>query len=152
MIKDFSNNPYSDKYSTPRRNGKICFDYKFENGDEFQMCENEIKYKNSIYTVSNTYRNKFVNLCNEIAQKGRTRPSGSRYSSKTKTEDPNKDRYNKLMDNIRLREQQLKKMSSVDPERTALENELDNYKRAAKRMKDRFQFENIKTFGGWFKV
>lgn len=150
LIKDFSNNPYSDKYSTPRRNGKICFDYKFENGDEFQMCENEIKYKNSIYTVSNTYRNKFVNLCNEIAQKGKTRPSGSRYSSKS--EDPNKDRYNKLMDNIRLREQQLRKMSSVDPERTALENELDNYKRAAKRMKDRFQFENIKTFGGWFKV
>lgn len=167
IVKDFSNNPYSDKYSTPRRNGKVCFDYKFENGDTFDMCDDQINYKGSTYTVGITYRNKFVNLCNEIVGKVRPRPGGSkswsggrssgsssggsRYSSKTKSDDPNKDRYNKLMDNIRLREEQLKKMSKTDSERTALENELDNYKRAAKRMKDRYQFENIKTFSGFFR-
>lgn len=167
IVKDFSNNPYSDKYSTPRRNGKVCFDYKFENGDTFDMCDDQINYKRSTYTVGLIYRNKFVNLCNEIVGKGRPRPggskswsgssssgsssSGSRYSSKTKSDDPNRDRYNKLMDNIRLREEQLKKMSKTDSERPALENELDNYKRAAKRMKDRYQFENIKTFSGFFR-
>jgi hypothetical protein len=164
IVKDFSNNPYSDKYSTPRRNGKVCFDYKFENGDTFDMCDNKINYKNSTYTVGLIYRNKFVNLCNEIVEKGRTRPggskswsggsssgSGSRYSSKTKSNDPNRDRYDKLMDNIKLREQQLRKMSKTDPERSALENELDNYKRAAERMKTRHKFENIKSFVGFFK-
>jgi hypothetical protein len=164
IVKDFSNNPYSDKYSTPRRNGKVCFDYKFENGDTFDMCDNKINYKNSTYTVGLIYRNKFVNLCNEIVGKGRTRPggskswsggsssgSGSRYSSKTKSNDPNRDRYDKLMDNIKLREQQLRKMSKTDPERSALENELDNYKRAAERMKTRHKFENIKSFVGFFQ-
>jgi hypothetical protein len=163
IVKDFSNNPYSDKYSTPTRNGKVCFDYKFENGDTFDMCDDRINYKNSSYTVGTLYRNKFVSLCNEISGKGRTRPggskswssgssSGSRYSSKTKSDDPNKDRYDKLMDNIKLREEQLKRMSKTDPDRGALENELDNYKRAAKRMKDRHKFENIKSFiGFWVK-
>ncbi len=160
LVKDFSSNPYSDKYSTPKRNGNVCFDYRFENGDKFSICGNKIDYKNSLYTLGSLYRNKFVNLCNEIGSKGRTRPSGqkswssnssgSRYSSKTKSVDPNKDRYDKLMDNIKLREEQIRKMSKTDSERTALENELDNYKRAAKRMKDRYQFENIKSFRGFF--
>ena len=43
-------------------------------------------------------------------------------------------RFNKLNDNIKLREEQLKKMSKTDPERTALENELDNFKIALQRL------------------
>lgn len=145
IVNDFTKNPYRDKYSTPTRNGKVCFDYKFENGDTFEMCDNEIKYKGSIYTVGNFFRNKFINLCNEIVEKvGNTRPGGSKSwssgsssggssssgsKSKAKSNDPNRDRYDKLNDNIKLREEQLKKMSKTDPERTALENELDNYKR-----------------------
>jgi hypothetical protein len=154
IVKDFSNNPYSDKYSTPRRNGLVCFDYTFENGDKFSICGNEIKYKNYTYKVGSFYRDKFIGLCNEIGKKGRQRPgrnNSNRTSSsyRKKSDDPNKDRYDKLMDNIKLREQQLRKMSKTDTERTALENELDNYKRAAKRLKDRYKFENIKSFIGF---
>ena len=68
-----------------------------------------------------------------------------------KSDDPNRARYDKLVDNIKLREEQLKKMSKTDKERTALENELDNYKRAAERMKTKHKFENIKSFIGFFK-
>ena len=150
MVRDFSNNPYNDKFSTPRRNGNVCFDYRFENGDTFKMCENEITWGGGIYTVGLTWRNKFVSLCNEISSKARQRPGGSKSSSgsssRTRTTDPNRDRYDKLVDNIKLREQQLKVMSKTDPQRSALENELDNYKRAAKRMKDRYQFEHLSYF------
>jgi hypothetical protein len=167
IVKDFSSNPYNDKYSTPIRNGNVCFDYKFENGDTFEMCGNKINYKKSTYTVGTTSKDRFVKLCNNISQHGRKRPggskswssgsgsgssdSGSRYSSKTKSDDPNRARYDKLVDNIKLREEQLKKMSKTDKERTALENELDNYKRAAERMKTKHKFENIKSFIGFFK-
>lgn len=154
LVSDFSNNPYTDKYSTPKKFGRVCFHYKFENGDTFEMDENEIKYKNSIYTVGIFYRNKFVSLCNEIVSKGRTRPGGSKYwsggssssGSKQKSNDPNRDRFDKVKDNIKLREEQLRKMSKTDPQREALENELDNLKRALKRMKDRYQFEHITNY------
>jgi hypothetical protein len=167
IVKDFSNNPYFDKYSTQIRNGNVCFDYKFENGDTFNICGYKITYKKSTYTVGTTSKDRFVKLCNNISQHGRKRPggskswssgsgsgssdSGSRYSSKTKSDDPNRARYDKLVDNIKLREEQLKKMSKTDKERTALENELDNYKRAAERMKTKHKFENIKSFIGFFK-
>lgn len=161
LVSDFSNNPYTDKYSTPKKFGRVCFHYKFENGDTFEMDENEIKYKNSIYTVGIFYRNKFVSLCNEIISKGRTRPGGSSSGSsssgynyykqkskhyKQKSNDPNRDRFDKVKDNIKLREEQLRKMSKTDPQREALENELDNLKRALKRMKDRYQFEHITNY------
>jgi hypothetical protein len=150
LISDFSSNPYNDKIETPRENGEICFSYTFENGDRFKMCNGTIEYKNSIYTVGLIYRNKFISLCNEFTSKARTRPGGRKtYSSekaKRTYDDPNRDRYEKLKDNIKLREEQLKKMSKFDSERNALENELDNYKRALKRMKDRYQFEHLKNY------
>jgi hypothetical protein len=150
LISDFSNNPYNDKINTPTENGVICFDYTFENGDKFKICNNTIEYKNYTFTVGVIYRNKFISLCNEMTSKARTRPGGRKYQDSQKSkrtyDDPNRDRYEKLKDNIKLREEQLKKMSKYDPERPALENELDNYRRALKRIKDKYQFEHIVNY------
>ena len=54
-------------------------------------------------------------------------------------------RFNKLNDNIKLREEQLKKMSKTDPERTALENELDNFKIALQRLNNDSEIAVTKT-------
>jgi len=151
LIKDFSSNQYEDKYRTERENGDVCFIYKFENGDNFKMCDNKITYKDSIYTVGLIFRNKFISLCNEIISKGKKRPGGRKtYSNSSKSkrtyDDPNRDRYEKLKDNIKLREEQIRNMSNSDPEKEYLNNELSNYKRALKRMKDRYKFEHVISF------
>jgi hypothetical protein len=153
IVKDFSNNPYDDKIKTPRENGEICFIYTFEQGDTFKMRDNVITYGGSIYTVSLTQRNRFIGLANEISSKSRKRPTqqGSKTgyqqgAKKTHSDNPIYDRYTKLKDNIKLRQEQLNKMSKSDPERSALENELENYKKAAERMKNRHKFENLVSF------
>lgn len=148
LVDDFSSNQYNDKYETSRENGNVCFIYTFENGDDFKMCDNKITYKNSKFTVGLIYRNKFISLCNEIAGKGKRRPGGRKSYSKSKRtyDDPNRNRYEKLKDNIKLREEQINKLPKLDSERKFLENELDNYKRALKRMKDKYQFEHIINF------
>lgn len=158
LQSDFFSAPYNDKIETPREGGKVCFKYRFENGHTFKICGDKVQYTDDkyirTYTISLIFRAKFVNLCNLISSNSRTRPSSGSSSSggyksggsKRKYDDPNKDRYEKLKDTIRLREEQLKKMSNSDPDRKPLENELDNYKRALKRMKDKYKFEHVVSY------
>ena len=149
---------------TPRENGEVCFIYTFEQGDTFKIRDNKIIYANSIYTVSSIQRNRFIGLANDITAKARRRPtqqgsnkggSNTGYqqgSKKAHSDNPMYDKYTKLKDNIKLREEQLNKMSKNDPERSALQNELDNYKRATNRMKDKYKFENLFTFHSFIRM
>ena len=43
-------------------------------------------------------------------------------------------------------------MSDSDPNKEQLKNELDNYKRAAQRMKDKYKFEHITGFENYKKI
>jgi chromosome segregation ATPase len=161
MIRDFSNNPYSDKYHTKTVDGLTTFHYTFENGNTISIGDdNTIRYENVTYTVSTTYRSKFIKLANEIIDKGRSRPSGyggkksgGRYyggSSKAKSNKyashPKGNVYETIKDTIKSREDQLKKMSKTDPERVSLQNELDAAKRRLKEMQDKYKFENLVGF------
>jgi len=174
IVRDFRNNPYSDKYDTPNVNGVITFKYRFENGFTFEMNGNKISYIDDkfrySYTVSFLWRNKFVQLANEIINKGRNRPTSSDsgksnqnykkndykksepYKETPKTGNPQRDRYNLLNDKIRIREEQLNKMSKNDPDRISLQNELDTYKRLRDKIKMQNKFENLKTFDLFFEV
>jgi hypothetical protein len=160
IIRDFQNNPYEDKFDTPTVGGKTTFKYRFENGWTFEMNGNEIiytddKYRHG-YTVGLVWRNKFVQLANEIIAKGKRRPtssSGSQSGHQKKSEpfretpktgNPIKDKYNTLNDKIKLREEQLRKMKPNDPDRTALENELNAYKRVRDKIKKEYKFEKLK--------
>lgn len=162
IVRDFQNNPWSDKYSTPTVGNKTAFKYRFENGWTFDMVDNDITYVDDKYrhgyTVGLIWRNKFVDLANEIIRKGKRRPTtgGSSYGSQSgyqkksepfretpKTGNPQKDKYNLLNDKIKLREEQLRRMKPNDPDRTSLENELNNYKRVRDKMKREYKFEKL---------
>jgi len=173
IIQDFQNNPWEDKFSTPKVGDKTTFKYRFENGCTFEVNDNQIVYSDGeyrrVYTVGLTWRNKFAQLANEIIVKGKRRPTSGRSSSGSsgsgqsgyqnksepfrespKTGNPQRDKYNLINDKIKLREDQLRKMKSNDPDRTSLENELNSYKRVRDKMKNEHKFENLKTFEGFF--
>lgn len=155
LMNDFKYNPYDDKYDTVSNNGKITFKYRFENGQTFEMFDNSIvyidnKYKHG-YKVGLTWRNKFVGLCNNIINSGKSRPSQnynnqnkSTYKESPKSGNPQKDKYNLINDKIKLREEQLKGMSKTDTNRQGLENELRAYKRVRDKMKAEYKFEGLK--------
>lgn len=165
MVRDFSSYPYDDKYETPWVGSRVTFKYKFENGSTFEMDENRIIYDDGSYRhsyrVNISIRSKFVGLANEIISKGKRRPRSSSsdwnkskqdykksepFKETPKTGNPQRDKYNLLNDKIRLREDQLSKMSKNDPNREALKNELDTYKRVRDKIKIENKFENLKTF------
>ena len=159
IVRDFQNNPWSDKFDTPTVGGKTTFKYRFENGWTFEMTGNEIiytddKYRHG-YTVGLIWRNKFVQLANEIIAKGKRRPTSSSgksgqdykksepFRETPKTGNSQRDKYNTLNDKIKLREEQLRKMKPNDPDRTALENELNAYKRVRDKIKKEHKFEKL---------
>jgi hypothetical protein len=157
MLSDFRKYPYRDKFSTPRINGNIAFHYTFENGKVVKIEGNKI-YWNSVipYTVGTIILNRFVTLANEMIQKSKNRPNGYKQSNsgqsqraqqrKSHTGHPKEPLYNTLKQTIKQREEQLGKMSKTHPDRTPLENELENAKRKLQDMKDKYQFEHLVLF------
>ena len=85
MISDFSSARYSDKITTPQRNGKTAFYYTFENGKIMRMYKNAndnrycLEWEGHIYTLGLVWSGKFINLANEMTDKGGTRPRRSGY-------------------------------------------------------------------------
>jgi hypothetical protein len=85
MISDFRTNPYSDKITTPQRNGKTACYYTFENGKILKIYKNTtdnrfcLEWETHIYTIGLEWSAKFIKLCNEMIDKGRTRPQRSGY-------------------------------------------------------------------------
>jgi hypothetical protein len=158
MVSDFSRYPYSDKISTPNVNGEVAFHYTFEDGRKVKIEGNKIHWGNVIYTVGNFTRIRFVKLANEMIRKSRTRPNtgGSKQSNsgqsqraqqrKSHTGHPKEPLYNTLKQTIKQREEQLKKMSKTDPDRSSLENELENAKKKLQDMRIKYQFEHLVLF------
>jgi hypothetical protein len=85
IISDFSANRYSDKISTPQRNGKTACYYTFENGKVIKIYKNTtdarfcVEWETTIYTIGLEWTNKFIGLCNEMIKKGGPRPQRSGY-------------------------------------------------------------------------
>lgn len=155
ILEDFRKYPYSDKYSTPTINGEVVSTYRFENGDIFKLFGNKISYGGYTYTISTQKRIKFVQLVNHINSSGRNRPgqnNGRKYTKTNWSSDskysshPKWNVYKSIKDTITQREAQLAKMSKNDPERKALENELEAAKRRVSEMKSKYQFENLISF------
>ena len=54
--------------------------------------------------------------------------------------------YDTLKRTVKLREEQLAKMRTTDPEYTSLKNELETARTAMNNLKSKYQFENLKSF------
>ena len=168
IVKDFTNNPYHDKIqSLGSSYSIISFNYKFENGFRFTLNDKDIRVYNrdgeniSSYRLGDSYHLKFLKLILEIKQKAQHRSNNYRtyteydfnskfndYKKEYKKEQPKEEpkvkttgnpRLDKINEKIVLREEQLRKMKSNDPERQALVNELETYKNVAKKMKSKIK-------------
>jgi hypothetical protein len=84
IISDFTSARYSDKISTPQRNGKTAFYYTFENGKVIRMYKNstdnryQLESETHIYTLGSIWSGKFIDLANEMIKKGTSRPASGR--------------------------------------------------------------------------
>ena len=154
LVKDFSNNPYHDKLESLGSSYIISFQYKFENGFRFTLNDKKIKIYDrngeniSSYRLSDIYHLKFLKLILEMKEKAQHRFKDD-FNSKHndyKREQPKEEpkvkstgniRLDKINEKITLREEQLRKMKKNDPERPALENELNTYKNIAEKMKSK---------------
>jgi hypothetical protein len=187
MISDFSSARYSDKITTPQRNGKTAFYYTFENGKIMRMYKNTndnrycLEWETHIYTLGLVWTGKFINLANEMTDKGGARPRRSGYdrydsygsksssgssgssgrssgsSQRTSSTPPKwKDHpkgtmYQNLKDTVKLREEQLKRSSGSD--REALQNELNAAKRMLDNLNKKYSFEsNIQNFSQFNQI
>lgn len=156
IVKDFNNSPYNDKYEIQSISSfdYISFIYKFDNGYSFKMISDCISIYDrnnrsiSSYTLSPHYYKIFLELVLEINQKSKIRYNqNSRqyykrdYQQKVKEEPKVKStgnqRLDKILEKIKLREEQLSKMSKNDPNRPSLINELETYKNVANKMKSK---------------
>lgn len=158
IVKDFNNSPYNDKYEIQSISSfdYISFIYKFDNGYSFKMISDCISIYDrnnrsiSSYTLSPHYYKIFLELVLEINQKSKSRYNqNSRqyykrdYEQKVKEEPKVKStgnlRLDKILEKIKLREDQLSKMSKNDPDRPSLINELETYKNVANKMKSKIK-------------
>ncbi len=157
LISDFKKAPYQDKASTPTIDGEICFKYIFEDNSELLLKENKLIYKNTTYTLGLIYRNKFVELANnlfnsQLWKSRHQRPGGqkkktqSSSSNNPKSNHPKWELYQNLKQTVLRREDQLKKMSKNDPDRASLENEYKVAKAKLDKMKNQYQFEHLVNF------
>ena len=84
IISDFTSARYSDKISTPQRNGKTAFYYTFENGKVIRMYKSatdnryQLESETHIYTLGSIWSGKFIDLANEMIKKGTSRPASGR--------------------------------------------------------------------------
>jgi hypothetical protein len=152
LLKDFINNPYSDKHQSLITNSSIIsFSYKYENGYTFTLNDKEIRVYNrsseniSSYRLNDIYYVKFLKLILEIKENSYNRNYNSKYNQ-YKREQTNEDptvkksvnsRLEKINEKITLREDQLRKMRKNDPERIGLENELNTYRNIAEKIKSK---------------
>jgi len=157
---DYIKNPHGDKFKTPNdRHGNRYWEYRFENGKicHLSPSTNKLEFDGITYTLNIEFKNKFIELANRIGEtKQRPRNANNRNnSSNTKTNqtkaDPNRERYEKLKGIVKIREEQLYKMSSRDPNRPSLQNELDAYKQKLRSMKSEYKFESLMSFSNFSK-
>lgn len=161
LFDDFKKSPYSDKIKWVTIKATIRITYRFENNKVFQMQDEWIDYDGDSYNLGIVSRNKFTRLMNDMIKFSRKRPTeqssnnnnnnNNRTNYKSKSSNPYADHpkggiYQTLKDTIKLRKEQLSKLSKDDPERRVLENELSAAERAFNNLKKKYQFENIVNY------
>lgn len=153
MLSDWKNSPYADKYSTDPQG--YTFYYRFDNNDVFTINGRTIRTtsseNNEYSNISDYFRNKFDGLFNYIKTTFKEKEKEKTYNKPKISNNPTKDKFSKLKNNIRVREEQIRNMSSNDPDRILLQNELDNLKTAVSRMKNKYQFEHLNSFNEFIK-
>ncbi len=144
LVEDWNSSIFSDKISTAP--GTVV--YRKENGDVITMHQNDIEVRTStercVYTVGSYERHAFVSIFNRMIQIINAGNAGQRDienethipSPKRKTSDnPKRDLYENLLENIRLRKDSLNKLPKFDENRRCLENELRVAEMKANRLK-----------------
>ena len=148
LLKDFINNPYSDKHqSLITSSSIISFTYKFENGYTYTLNDKEIKVYNrlsknmSSYRLDDIYYSKFLKLILEIKKNSYNRNYYNQYRKEQTGESmirkTSNSRLDKMNEKITIREEQLRKMKNNNPDRITLENELNTYKNIFKKIKSK---------------
>ena len=170
VVSDWNSAKYNDKISTYRVSGKVVVEYKFENGSKLKFGTNKLSYDKYTYTLATKNQNMFIDLFNIIInysnKYNNRRNPGSGYSSSNRGYDSNSSKsnskssssssnysnhpkgnlYKTLLDTIKSREDQLRKMSRYDTDRSSLENELKIAKEKAASMRSKYKFENVMSF------
>lgn len=152
IIADWNISIYSDKVETP---GTDTIKYRFENGNTILLKGRTLVYTTSTrrieYTLGLIYKSRVVGVFNrivEIINEGKTARRQKSYGGKTYTSptssnasssNPRQIRYDTIMETIKLIKEKLSKMSGSDPERPALENELNVAERKAREIKMELQ-------------
>lgn len=164
VIKDFNNSPYSHKYRAISINGGVNFTYNFNNGyklnlvDEYLFLSKQNGEMINSFNLDSIQVIELYRLINKIIDRTeyqRTHSNSdyerakrkydeyqresdnSRTKSEPKVESTGNPKLDKILEKIKLREEQLRKMKSNDTERSALENELNTYKNIANKMKSK---------------
>ena len=148
LLKDFINNPYSDKHqSLITSSSIISFTYKFENGYTYTLNDKEIKVYNrlsknmSSYRLDDIYYSKFLKLILEIKKNSYNRNYYNQYRKEQTGESmirkTSNSRLDKMNEKITIREEQLRKMKNNNPDRITLENELNTYRNIFKKIKSK---------------
>lgn len=162
VIKDFNNSPYSHKYKAITINNSVQFTYNFNNGYKLNLVDEYLflskqngEMINSfnldsikvieLYRLINkiidrtesqrTYSNSDYERAKRKYDEYQKESDNSRTKSEPKVESTGNQKLDKILEKIKLREEQLRKMKSNDSERSALENELKTYKNIANKMK-----------------
>lgn len=176
FLKETLRYNFKDKYRTDTQKQTTVFTFTFENNDVIKLYiyngEKTLVFTdnlhNSTYKIPTYLWNKFVETANEGIRKSRTRPSGyggsgssssnsggsssssssstSSSSTKKNADHPKRGMYDTLKRTVKLREDQLSKMKTTDPEYTSLKNELETARTAMNNLKSKYQFENLKSF------
>ena len=164
---DWTTNPYSDKLDTNTYYGKTAYEYEFENGDSFTLCDSELVVTTDVckttYTLGLIYRNIFIEFANTTINfnnlyhrqrpsksyksnnTGSTDKTSSNYFNKAFFESEKKNKYHHkwelyftLVTTVNSRADQLKTCSENDVE--VITNELEAAIRRMNEIKNKYQF------------
>jgi hypothetical protein len=122
---------------------KTTAKFIFVNDSKFEILFKDTKYKNYIITSKRLYKilNEISNFCETCRERITNAPVIEPViESKYKNLDPSlKEKYNLIVRQIKLRQEELNKIDKNDKKRLPLENELTAYKKAADRIKSQFK-------------
>lgn len=128
ILNDFKQSPFKYKWVTANKNGYNGVVYTFNNNEKVEYYYNGILIINGIkYTMSLSYESKFVLLFSKIITKSK---DGKNYKDKNL-------KIIKLEKSISLRKKQIKRIPDNDPMKESLINELKNYERILKKIKNK---------------
>lgn len=142
--EEFNIFPFNDKVRKfINKNNFEQFDYRLENGDIIKFIfiseeKFEIKYILNGKFVNYSIKSKrLYSLLKSICEFSETCIDRISTKEQYNTGDPIKDKYNLIIKKIKLREEELNKAGLTNDKREALQNELNNYKSLAIKIKNK---------------